>query len=125
MTRRILHSDLQWLRYSLVLVWLGTALISAWEWDGQSVALLRDAGLQSRWWMETLIAAGTVTDLVLGLLLWLHPDRLVYLAALSAMALMTFVASVLLPTLWLHPLGPLLKNLPMAAVLWLLWKTSK
>jgi hypothetical protein len=27
---------------------------------------------------------------------------------------------VLNPGLWLHPLGPLLKNIPIAAVLWVL-----
>jgi len=39
------------------------------------------------------------------------------------MLLMTLATTVLLPTLWLHPLGPLLKNLPIAALLWALAQT--
>jgi hypothetical protein len=38
---------------------------------------------------------------------------------------MTITATVLLPALWLHPLGPLSKNLPIAAALYLLWQSSK
>ena len=30
---------------------------------------------------------------------------------------MTIVTTALLPAMWLHPLGPLLKNLPIAAAL--------
>ena len=52
-----------------------------------------------------------------GLALWLLPGRKSYLTALLLMAAMTVLATVLQPTLWLHPLGPLLKNLPIAAML--------
>ena len=52
--------------------------------------------------------------------------RTSYFAALALMTAMTLVATVLQPALWLHPLGPLLKNLPMAALLWhLLRGTTK
>lgn len=36
------------------------------------------------------------------------------------MLLMTFTATLLVPALWLHPLGPLTKNLPIAVALLLL-----
>jgi hypothetical protein len=31
---------------------------------------------------------------------------------------------LLQPALWLHPLGPLLKNLPIAALLWHLYRRA-
>lgn len=52
-------------------------------------------------------------------------SRPVYLAALLLMLLMTVVASVLDPSLWLHPLGPLTKNLPIGAALWGLARSAK
>ena len=44
--------------------------------------------------------------------------------ALLAMLGMTLVATVMLPALWLHPLGPLTKNVPIAVVLWMLMRRS-
>ncbi len=40
------------------------------------------------------------------------------------MSAMTLAATVLQPGLWLHPLGPLLKNLPIAALLWHLYRRA-
>lgn len=112
--------DMAWLRFSLVFVWLATAGASIWELNGQSTDLLVAAGIDDPALRRGLILGGAALDALLGLLLWLRPTRAVYLAALAAMLGMTVVATVLLPTLWLHPLGPLTKNLPIAAALWLL-----
>ena len=53
-----------------------------------------------------------------------RPSRPVYLLARLMMGVMTGLASLTLPQLWLHPLGPLTKNLPMAVLLWLLARRS-
>ena len=55
---------------------------------------------------------------------WLRPSRTAYLMALAAMVLMTMVATGLSPSLWLHPLGPLSKNIPIAAMLYVLARRS-
>lgn len=108
------------LRWSLIAVWLGTAAVSLLELEGQSAQLLHAAGLSQPLLVQALIVSGAAADLALGLALWLRPVRTTYLAALALMLLMTLAATVLLPALWLHPLGPLLKNLPIAALLWVL-----
>ncbi|WP_399678901.1 DoxX-like family protein [Xenophilus sp.] len=108
------------LHLSLVAVWLGTALASALEAHGQGAQLLHDAGIADPRWQSALIWAGVAADTAVGLALWRRPGRVSYAAALALMVLMTAVATVLQPALWLHPLGPLLKNLPIAAALWLL-----
>ena len=105
---------------SLIAVWLGTALVSALEHRGLSVQVLADAGIHDARWQALLIWSGLLADLAVGLALWLRPGRASYRAALLLMAAMTVVATVMQPSLWLHPLGPLLKNLPIAAALWLL-----
>ncbi|CAM3496371.1 DoxX-like family protein [Polaromonas hydrogenivorans] len=111
------------LRWSLIAVWLGTAAVSLLERDGQSAQLLHAAGLSQPLLVQALIVSGAAADLALGLALWLRPVRTTYLAALALMLLMTLAATVLLPALWLHPLGPVLKNLPIAALLWVLAQT--
>lgn len=108
---------LRTMHFSLIAVWLGTALASAIEHQGLSVQVLADAGIHDARWQTFLIWSGLLADLAVGLALWLRPGRESYLAALLLMAAMTVLATVLQPTLWLHPLGPLLKNLPIAAML--------
>ncbi|MDH6167183.1 hypothetical protein M2282_002332 [Variovorax boronicumulans] len=111
------------LRLSLVAVWLFTAFASIVELNGQSRQVLADAGIASPpWLVQSLVVGGAAADLAIGLALWLRPGRASYLAALGLMLLMTAVATFLQPMLWLHPLGPLLKNLPIAALLWHLYR---
>lgn len=117
--------DEQLLRFSVVFVWLATAAISFLELNGQSMDLLVKAGVGDRDVAVSLIAVGAGADLLLGVAMALWPSRRVYLLALAAMLTMTVVASVLAPSLWLHPLGPLTKNAPIAAALWILIRAAK
>lgn len=112
------------LRLSLVFVWIATALVSVLELDGQSSALLRQAGWSDAMAIRAVILGGAAMDLLLGLAMAIRPGRLVYRLALAAMMLMTIAATMLLPDLWLHPLGPLTKNIPLAACLWVLLRAE-
>ncbi len=113
-------SPLRALRFSLVFVWLATAAASVAELDGQASALLARAGWSDPFAIRAVVLAGAGVDALLGLAMALRPGPRAYGAALAVMVLMTLVATVLLPALWLHPLGPLTKNIPLAAGLWLL-----
>lgn len=124
------HTSARLLRGSLVAVWLATAVVSVWELHGQSRELL--AGLPSGWttgnavWLPmAIILAGAAADAVLGLWLALRPGRAAYLAALVLMGIMTLLASAIDPSWWLHPLGPLTKNLPIAAILLVLLQDER
>ena len=119
------RASAQLLRASLVVVWLATAVVSVWELHGQSRVLL--AGLPAAWtegntsWLPTaIILAGAAADAVLALWLALRPGRKAYGAALLMMLAMTVLATAIHPARWLHPFGPLTKNLPIAAILWVL-----
>lgn len=108
------------LRLSLVFVWVWTAVVSVWELQGQSRELLVTGGVADADVANALVLVGAGLDATLGLWLWLRPTRPVYLLALATMGVMTLVATVLRPDLWMHPLGPLSKNIPIAVVLWVL-----
>jgi len=117
--------DQRILRIAVVVVWLATAIASAWEFNGQSMDLLVQAGIDDRNVASALIAAGAGADFLVGIAMAMWPSRRVYLSALGLMLVMTALASVLDPSLWLHPLGPLTKNVPIAAALWVLAKATK
>lgn len=114
------RSDRRWLRLSLVFVWLWTAAVSVCELHGQSRGLLVAGGIADGGVADILVLSGAALDAALGLWLLIRPSRAAYVLALAVMVLMTAVATVLSPALWLHPLGPLSKNIPIAAVLWVL-----
>ena len=100
-------------------VWLATAIVSVVELQGQSRELL--VSLPAAWsdprLASALILSGAAAHAVLGLWLAWRPGRAVYWAALGLMGVMTLLATFIDPAWWLHPLGPLTKNLPMAAIL--------
>lgn len=118
------------LHASVLVVWLGTALVSALDYGGWlgsaqvGPQLLKDAGIHSAPLQTALIWSGLLADLVVGLWLWIRPGRSAYAAALTLMTAMTLAGTALHPALWMHPLGPLLKNLPIAAALWVLWQAQ-
>ena len=112
--------DLSLLRSGLIFVWLATAFASVWELHGQSLQLLTSAGIHDRTLAFVLILGGAGLDAAFGIAMWIKPGRVVYLAALGAMVAMTLAATAVAPALWLHPLGPLTKNAPIAVALWVL-----
>lgn len=107
-------------RLSLVLLWLLTSVVSLLGREGASLALLHESGLPQPWFAGVLWA-GLSWDALCGLALWRWHRRSVYLCAGIGMFGMTLAASLLLPGLWLDPLGSLSKNLPIAALLYLLY----
>lgn len=106
------------LHYAVVAVWLMTAWVSWFDHYGFGVDLLAQSGMESATLRNSLIYAGAAWDALIGLGLLFWPSRPMYRLALLGMLVMTLVATVLQPSLWWHPLGPLFKNIPIAAVLW-------
>lgn len=118
------EKHLKLLRHSLIAVWWLTIVTSLVEWNGQSLALLQTGGIQSMPLAHGLIAAGVALDLLLALLLMFWPRRISYQVSMAAVIALTLTASVLSPNLWLHPLQPLGKNLPILTILHILARRS-
>lgn len=105
-------------RWSLVALWWGTAGASALGWGGLSHELVRAPSWVPEALVSPLVAGGIAVDLAMGLWLAVRPGPLACRAGLAVVGLFTVLASAMVPGEWLHPLGPLLKNLPIAALLW-------
>ena len=112
------------LRLTLALVWLWTGVVSLWVYPAQeSYALLVRTGAVGGAATFLLYAAGAL-DLVLGVLTLTlsRPRRAwLWLAQFALIAVYTLIISLRLPEFWAHPYGPILKNLPMLAAIFVLW----
>ncbi|HEY9107398.1 MAG TPA: DoxX-like family protein [Roseateles sp.] len=109
-------------RASLVLLYWGTVAASLHDGGAAGIALLRNATGMSSEAALAVVLLGCSWDAVIGLLLLQRPGALTYRLAAAGMVGMTLVATAIAPALWLDPLGPLLKNLPVLALLALLTK---
>jgi hypothetical protein len=103
-------------------VWIVTGMVSFGLFPREdSLDLLARAGVPDPLRAPMLYGAAAF-DLLLGIATLWPMRRRRWLWALQA-ALILFYTAVItlrLPEFWLHPYGPVLKNLPMLALLWLL-----
>jgi len=112
------------LKAAVSFVWVWTAVVSLGLYPVQdSYALLARVGLTGALATVALYGAA-VLDLAFGLLIWAPSVRLrraVWAAQLLLIAGYTGLITLFLPEYWLHPYGPLSKNLPMMGAIALLW----
>lgn len=121
-TRARLDWLLPILRYSIAFVWIATAIVSAGLYPPElSYELLARTGIPEA--LRPLMLYGAAGfDLALGLgILFLRRRRWLWLAQLGLIGFYTVVIAFRLPEFLVHPYGPLTKNLPMLAAIWLLY----
>ncbi|GJI96543.1 nucleoside-diphosphate sugar epimerase [Duganella caerulea] len=110
---------------AVALLWLVTAWVSWFGWPhAQSMSWLAACGVPAAL-QEPMLLAASFMDAAVGALLLLRPRRWLWAAQLALAGGYTVIMSVCLPEFWLHPFGPLSKNLPLLALMLLMWRVSK
>ncbi len=114
------------LRYAIAAVWIATAMVSFGLYPVQdSYALLGRTGIPAQWQPLMLYGAASF-DLLIGLAIIVLPRRRwLWLVQLALIGFYTAVIAWKLPEFLLHPYGPLTKNLPMLAAIWLLYELEE
>jgi hypothetical protein len=114
------------LRISIALVWIITGVLSLGVYPAsESYLLLERVGIPHAW-QALLLYCAALLDLLLGfatLALW----RSRWLWLVQALVMLSYMAIITLklPEYWMHPFGPVLKNLPMLAAIWLLYEMDR
>ena len=111
------------LRASLAFLWLWTAVVSLWVYPvADSLELLARAGVPAALQLPALWGAAGL-DLLFGLAtLWPRSwGRRLWAAQAALILAYSVVITLRLPEYWWHPYGPMSKNLPILALLLLLW----
>ncbi len=100
------------LRIGLALLWIVTAILSAFVYPlAKSIGMVAGLGV-SGWQASALVYGGAAVDGILGLALLLNVrPALIGLLQLATIAVFTILASFAIPQAWIDPLGPLTKNL--------------
>ncbi len=117
-------------------IYLPYSLAGLWLWSGiqplvcmpeASLALLAEVGIpKGVRWPVFLAASGW--DVLFGLLsIWpltrARPE--LWAAQLAMVAAYSLVIAFRLPEMWLHPFAPLVKNVPVMALMFYLWRMAK
>ncbi|HEY1147759.1 MAG TPA: SDR family oxidoreductase [Pseudoduganella sp.] len=116
------------LRASIAIVWIWTAIVSAFIYPAaDSYALLTRSGMPAA--MAPLLLYGaSALDLAFGLGTLALPRRQrrwLWLAQLALIGFYSVLIAFKLPEFLYHPYGPLSKNLPMMAAIWLLYELER
>ncbi|WP_183443288.1 SDR family oxidoreductase [Pseudoduganella violacea] len=125
-------AQLDWLlpllRLSLALLWIWTAIVSAWLYPAAaSYALLERSGVPAAL-APLLLYGAAALDLLFGLACLALPRRWrprLWLAQAGLIVFYSLVILLRLPEFLFHPYGPLSKNLPILALLVLLYQLEK
>lgn len=121
------HAQLQWLlpvlRWSIALVWIWTGIVSLGLYPrAASLTLLARTGITGTL-AEIALYGAAALDLALGAAtLLMRRRRWLWLAQFALIFAYTIIITVKLPEFWLHPYGPILKNLPLLACIALLYR---
>jgi uncharacterized protein YbjT (DUF2867 family) len=109
------------LRVSIAIVWIVTAIVSFGVYPvDESYALLERVGLTGSAAAVALYGAAAL-DLVFGIGIFVLRDRRwLWRAQMLLIVGYSIIIAVYLPEQWLHPYGPMLKNLPLLAAILLL-----
>jgi uncharacterized protein YbjT (DUF2867 family) len=124
------RAKLDWLlpvlRLAIAAVWIATAIVSAFLYPAaDSYALLARTGIPEHLRPPMLYGAA-LFDLLLGVgTLFLRRRRWLWLMQLALIGFYTIVIALRLPEFLVHPYGPLTKNLPMLAAIWLLYELEQ
>ncbi len=114
------------LRVSLALIWLVAGVVSMGIYPvEESYALLARVGITGTLAPVALYGASAM-DFAFGVgTLFMRRRKFLWLAQVTLIVVYTVTISFYLPEFWLHPFGPLIKNLPILAIIWLLYELEK
>lgn len=113
------------LRLSVAVVWIVSGIVSLGLFPvSESYALLARVGIGAEWAPLVLYGAAML-DVAFGVATLALNRRWLWLTQIGVVLGYSAIITVLLPEFWLHPFGPLVKNLPLLAVLYLLLLFAK
>lgn len=109
-------------KLSLSFLWVFTGITSLFFASDIGYQVLANGGITGPLATFSLVG-GSLLDLSLGLWLLIGKKlKWCYLAQITVIVLFTFLLSIIDPSFWLHPFGPLTKNIPILVLITFLYR---
>jgi len=110
--------------YSLAFLWIFTGLTSIYFSPEIGYKILASANITGSM-ADFSVYAGGALDIVLGLwLLTSVKTKLCCIAQVATIALYTLILTVVDASFWLHPFGPITKNIPIIVLIIFVYSSS-
>ena len=108
------------LRIAIAFMWIAAAVVSTGFFPREaSDALLARAGISGPFATFALYGASAL-DLALGVATLVVRRRLLWTLQIALVVAYTVIITIFLPDQWLHPFGPVVKNIPILAAMMLM-----
>lgn len=112
-------------RLVLAFLWISTSIISVGFYPLEdSARLLAQVGISAQY-ASTILWLASGLDLILGILSLSHPSRRLWIFQSVLILTYSAIISVCLPEFLTHPFAPILKNIPILAILFVLLASDK
>ena len=111
-------------KYSLAFLWIFTGLTSVYFSPEVGYEILANANVTGAL-ADVAIYAGGILDIVLGL--WLitsFKTKLCCITQISVITVYTILLTFIDASFWLHPFGPITKNIPIVVLIFFLLKNK-
>lgn len=108
------------IRIVLATIWVMTGILSFGIFPQQeSLQLLAKVGLHGEVALFALYGSASL-DVLLGILTVTLPKIWLWRIQAALVIVYSILIAIFLPSYWLHPFAPILKNLPILLLLWIL-----
>ena len=112
-------------RLSLAFLWIFTAFTSAWFDRAAGHEILAHAQIMGST-ADLCINLGSIIDLIIGLLLLFGWQlKIVCWLQIAIVIVYSILIFFIAPLYWLHPFGPVTKNIPLVVLIYWLILTEK
>lgn len=121
-----IQSWIHWfIRFSLAIVWIVSTIVSLLPYTRSlSTAWITHLGIPTAFAFPIICAASSL-NFTMGTLTLLRASRRLWEAQAGLIVLYITIITIGIPQLWLHPLGPIVKDIPILVCLLYLWITEK
>lgn len=112
-------------RVSLAILWVFTGITSEFFAKDIGFEVLSSAGITGQF-ASVLISLSSLADVVVGLwVLFGAKLRLCYLVQMVLIVGYSILLSFIAPDFWLHPFGPITKNIPILVFIYYLFQEQR
>jgi hypothetical protein len=108
-------------KLSLAFLWIFTGLTSLFFAPKIGFEILESGGVTGQL-ADFCLVSGALTDIFIGI--WVLTNkfpRLCFYIQVGIILIFTLLLTIIAPAFWLHPFGPVTKNIPIMVLIWLIY----